>query len=150
MTRSGRTELAGPRRGLLAALFAGVIAAALPGCEKADAPKGKPASAGSVRIVALSPETTTPLKVGEKVKIQVDVRYRLAAESGVVALVVQADNAGVAQSRQLVKRGEGKATLWAEFIVPETKALQVFTPLQAQGQKATTTADVRTYKVVAP
>jgi hypothetical protein len=141
MTLSGTSEL-------LAAVLVGVIAAALGGCEKADDPKGKLASAGAVRIVALSPETTTPLKVGEKVKIQVEVSYRLAAESGVVALVVQADNAGVAQSRQLVKRGRGKATLSVELVVPETKALQVFTPLQAQGQKTTTTADARTYKVV--
>lgn len=135
-------------RGLLAVVLAGVITVALLGCEKNDSTKAKPASAGAVRIVALSPETTTPLKVGEKVKIQVEVSYRLAAESGVVALVVQADNAAVAQSRQLVKRGGGKATLSVELVVPQTKALQVFTPLQAQGQKATTTADARTYEVV--
>jgi hypothetical protein len=135
---------------VLAVVLVGVIAAALTGCERSDSTKPKPAAIGAVRIVTLSPETTTPLKVGEKVKIQVAVSYRLAADVGIVGLVVQADNsAGLAQKTEPVKKGAGKATLSAEFIVPQARTIQVYTPLQAQGQKETTIVDLRTYKVVA-
>jgi hypothetical protein len=129
-------------------LLAGAVLAAVPGCGKEEAPK-KLASAGSVKIVGLAPETTAALRVGEKVRVRVEVSFRLAAESGVVALVVQADGAVIGADRQAVRRGEGKAALAAEFVVPRTKEIQVFTPLQATGQKTTTTADMRTYSVAA-
>ena len=118
------------------------------GCDKKPPPPLKPVSAGSVRIVALTPETTTALKVGAKVKIELEVSYRLLADAGAVTLVVQANDKGLAQMTQAVRQGEGNAKLSAEFVVPETKAIQIFTPLQALGQKTTATLDARTYKVV--
>jgi len=118
------------------------------GCDKKPPPPPKPVSAGSVRIVALTPETTTALKVGEKVKIELEVSYRLLADAGAVTLVVQANDKGLAQTTRAVRQGEGNARLAAEFVVPETNAIQVFTPLQALGQKTTATLDARTYKVV--
>ena len=130
---------------LVTALLLGSLAA---GCDKKPPPPPKPVSAGSVKIVGLKPDTTTPLKAGAKVKLQVEVAYRLLADAGVVTLVVQSNDKGLAQASQAIRQGEGKATLSAEFVVPDTKALQVYTPLQALGQKTTATVDYRTYKVV--
>jgi hypothetical protein len=132
-------------RTLIALVLLGALALA---CEKKPPAPARPVSAGSVRIVGLQPETTTPLKVGAKVKVQVEVAYRLLAEAGAVTLVVQSNDKGLAQASQAIKQGEGKATLAVEFMVPETKAIQIYTPLQAWGQKATATLDTRTYKVV--
>ena len=101
-----------------------------------------------MKIVALKPDTTTALKVGAKVNVQVEVAYRLLADQGAVTLVVQSSDKGLAQASQAIRQGEGKATLSVEFVVPETKAIQLYTPLQALGQKATATVDYRTYKVV--
>ena len=102
-----------------------------------------------MRIAKLSPEASTTLKVGQKVELEVEVEYGLTtAETGTVALVVQgADNKSLASNMQVVGKGTGKAAFKAEFVVPETSAVQVFTPLQAQGQTSTATVAVRTYKV---
>lgn len=129
-----------------ALVLVSVLAAS--GCEKKPPPPPKPVSAGSVRIVALTPETTTALKVGAKVKIELEVSYRLLADAGAVTLVVQAKDKGLAQTTRAVRQGEGTAKLSAEFVVPDTNAIQIFTPLQAMGQKTTATLDRRTYNVV--
>ena len=117
------------------------------GCEKKPPPPPKPVSAGSVKIVGLKPETTTALRVGVKVRIEAEVSYRLLADAGAVSLVVQSSEKGLAQATQAIRQGEGTAKLSTEFVVPDTKAIQVFTPLQALGQKATATVDSRSYKV---
>lgn len=128
--------------------IAGLALAALPGCDKPGPAVKKAVSTGSVKIVKLSPETTTPLKVGDKVKIHVEVDYRLAADSGTLSLVVQsADNRSLGHDMEVVRNGAGKASLAVELVVPQTKAIQIFTPLQAQGQSATATVDFRAYKV---
>lgn len=130
---------------LLLALLLGSLAA---GCDRKPPAPAKPVSAGSVRIVGMKPDTTTPLKVGAKVKLQAEIAYRLLADAGVLTLVVQLNDKGLAQASQAIQRGEGKATLAVEFVVPEAKAIQVYTPLQALGQKTTATVDARTYKIV--
>ena len=131
---------------LVLALVLGSLAA---GCDKKPQAPPKPVSAGSVKIVSITPETATALKVGAKVKLQAEIAYRMIAETGAVVLVVQAQDKSVAQAAQAVRQGEGKVTLSVEFVVPEAKAIQVYTPLQALGQKTTATVDRRTYKVVA-
>lgn len=129
-------------------LIALLVASLAAGCDKKPPAPAKPVSAGSVKIVALKPDTTTSLEVGAKVKVQVEVAYRLLADAGAVTLVVQSSDKGLAQASQAIRQGEGKATLSVEFVVPETKAIQLYTPLQALGQKTTATLDARTYKVV--
>ena len=130
-------------------LIALLVASLAAGCDKKPPAPAKPVSAGSVKIVALKPDTTTPLEVGAKVKLQVEVAYRLLADAGVVTVVVQSSDKGLAQANQAIRQGEGKATLSVEFVVPDAKAIQLYTPLQALGQKTTATVDARTYKVVA-
>jgi len=126
-----------------------MAALALAGCDRPAAKKGAlPPS--FVRIARLSPDVSTSLTVGDKVELEVEVEYGLTtADTGTVALVVQAaDNKNLASNMQVVSKGTGKAAFKARFVVPETSAVQVFTPLQAQGQTATATVAVRTYKVV--
>lgn len=123
--------------------------APLAGCEPAPSKRPKlPTS--YVRIAKLSPDATKPLKVGEKVNLQVQLDYALTkADAGAVMVVVQtADNQNLVQQAQAVRKGVGKATLAVDFVVPQTSALKVFTPLSEQGQSSTTTVALRTYKVV--
>lgn len=136
----------------IAKILVSVLAALLMlGCQRNDLHPGTPASAGSsVQIASISPSAGEPLHVGEKVTLKVDVNYLLTAESGTLALVVQAaDNSAIAQNFEVVTKGSGKATLESEFIVPSTKAIQIFTPLSAQGQSSTSTVESRAFKVVA-
>ncbi|MEZ5615895.1 MAG: hypothetical protein R3E35_11855 [Rhodocyclaceae bacterium] len=121
------------------------------GCQRSDPHFGTPAPTGSsVQIASVSPSVGEPLHVGEKVKLKVDVNYTLTGESGTLALIVQAaDNSAISQNFEVVTKGSGKATLEAEFIVPSTKAIQLFTPLSAQGQSSTSTVESRAFKVVA-
>ncbi len=130
-------------RALLAII---ALAAGLGACDQ----KPLKAPPGSfVRIVSVSPDTKSPLKVGDKVKVQVEVSYALTTDVGQITLVVQAaDNTTLANQTAVVKKGDGKLTLSASFVVPDSKAVQIYTPLSAQGQKATSTVDQRAYKVV--
>lgn len=126
-----------------------LLLAPLDACERAPSkPPKLPAS--YVRIAKLSPDATMPLKVGDKVNLQVQLDYALTkADTGAVMVVVQtADNQNLVQKAQAVRKGIGKATLAVEFVVPQTSAVKVFTPLSEQGQTSTTTVALRTYKVV--
>ena len=99
--------------------------------------------------MSVSPDTKSPLKVGDKVKVQVEVSYALTVDVGQITLVAQAaNNATLGNRSAAVKKGEGKLTLSVEFVVPDSDAVQIYTPLSAQGQKATSTVAHRTYKVV--
>lgn len=119
-------------------------------CESKFSTENSAPAGSSVKILAISPEISSPLHVGEKVKLQVDVGYSLTAPSGTLSLVVQAsDNSGVAQDMEVLAKGSGKTKFEAEFVVPNTKAIQVFTPLSAQGQSSTSTVDMWAFKVVA-
>ena len=124
--------------------------AGLPGCER-PATKKAALPPSFVRIMKLAPDPATPLKVGDKVKLQVEVNYALTtAATGTLALVVQAaDNKHLAQNAATVQKGAGKAALGVEFVVPQTSSVRVFTPLSPAGQAATATVALRTYQVLA-
>jgi hypothetical protein len=84
------------------------------------------------------------------VKLEVEVNYALTtADSGTLAVVVQADERHLAQSTATIRKGAGKAALRVEFVVPQTSSVRVFTPLSPAGQTATATVALRTYKVLA-
>ena len=81
--------------------------------------------------------------------LKVHVAYALTADSGTLGLVVQdANNTPIAQSFDVVLKGSASQVLEANFTVPNTKAVQVFVPLSAQGQAATSTVASRAFKVV--
>jgi hypothetical protein len=121
----------------------------LAGCERNDHADTAAPSGSTVSIVSVSPAIGTPLRTGERVKLAVGVSYHLSADSGTLALIVQAaDNSAISQNFEVINRGSGQVTLEAEFQVPNTKAIQIFTPLSGQGQSATSTVDSRAFKVV--
>lgn len=131
---------------LLGAFSTILIAAWLGACDQGSLPRAP--SGSFVEITSISPDTGTALKVGDKVKVQVELSYALSSEGGTVSLVVQsADNSSLAHNMEVVQKGSGKATLSTEFVVPDSNAIQIFTPLSAQGQTSTSTVDYRAYKV---
>jgi len=144
-----------PTVGCILGLFAVLL---LAGCQREAQSPSPPspssilaAPAGSsVRILSVDPPTSVALRVGDKVTLKLDVQYVLAAESGTVAIVVQAaNNSPLAQNVSVIRNGSGKLNLQAEFVVPQTNAVQVFVPLHAQGQGPTSTVDSRAFEVVA-
>jgi hypothetical protein len=88
------------------------------------------------------------LRVGESATIKAEVEYSLSVESGTITMVIQSSDGGtISNETEVVTKGTGKVVLSSTFVVPDTKAIQVFTPLSSQGQVSTTTVDYRAYKV---
>src|SRR5664280_851210 len=110
------------------------------------------AARDSVRITSISPATEQPLRVGATVKFEVQVEYSLTSSaSGSVTLVIQQGESGhmpLANETTVIQKGEGTATLRKELAVPETAAIQIFTPLTGQGGSSTNVVDTRVYSVV--
>jgi hypothetical protein len=131
---------------LLATLL---VPALLAGCGRGDPAREAAAPSGSsVKIIAISPAPGELLRIGRTVRLKVDVSYTLSVESGQVDLVVQdAGGARLAGNLKVIRKGSGEASLDAEFVVPKTVAIQVFTPLLAQGQNASSTVDSRVFEV---
>lgn len=143
-TSNDRTHMTHTRLFLSLCLIATLV-----GCERNPSNENAAPAGSSVRILSTTPDTSVLLHVGEHVKLQVAVEYNLTADRGTLDLVVQAaDNSGVAHDMEVVKKGAGKTKFEAEFVVPNTKAIQVFTPLSAQSQSATSTVDMWAFKVV--
>lgn len=134
-------------------LLIGSIAAAwlALGCQLSQPHTALPAAFASVaQISAISPDPGRVLHRGERVKLELDVSYMLSAESAAIELVVLAeDNSDVAHDRKAITKGSGKATLRAEFTVPATTVVRVFTPIIVPGENATSAADGREFKVIA-
>ncbi len=130
---------------LLPLVFFATLAGSQPGVPVP--PPAPPES--SVKIVSTSPDVSVPLRVGDHVKLRIEVAYNLAADRGTLSVVVQGgDNSEVVQDTQVVTRGAGKITFETEFVVPKTKAVLVFAPLAAQGQSATSIVDMWAFKVI--
>jgi hypothetical protein len=107
-------------------------------------------SGSSVKIASIAPELSKPLHVGERVRIAVEVEYVMTEDSGAITLVVQKGESGgfpLASSMEVVLKGKGTAKLEAEIEIPDTKAIQVFTPLSFQGGTSTSIVDYRVFKV---
>ena len=108
-------------------------------------------SGSSVRIISISPDTSTVLQAGDTVEFEVTVESVLEEESGGVALVIQTGK-GVSLTsgsvRTPVSRGTQTVTITRSVPIPEgTKALHVVTPLYLSGAQLTSIADVRRYRV---
>ena len=135
----------------LPSLFASVAASfLLSGCQLPMQPTDMPAPFGSVaQITSISPDTTQVFRSGEQVRLKVDVSHVLTAESGTITLIVlAADNSGIAHDFKAITKGSGKSTLSAQFTVPRTTVIRVYTPLIVQGEKSTSVVDGRAFEVV--
>ncbi|BFM10505.1 hypothetical protein R50072_06580 [Simiduia litorea] len=99
--------------------------------------------------MSTSPADTETLKAGSSVKIRYEVQYNLAStDTGSLTLVVQdASYETLGNEFYVVHKGSGTEILEAEITVPESRAVQVFTPLSPQGSSSTTVVDTRLYKV---
>lgn len=107
-------------------------------------------SGSSVKIVSITPEVSKPLYVGDKTRIIVEVEYVMSQDSGAVTLVIQKGESGgfpLGSSMEVVLKGPGKIKLEAEIEIPDTRAIQVFTPLSFQGGASTSIVDYRVFKV---
>ena len=124
----------------------------LASCNNNAASSAAAAPSGStVSIVEIQPSPGIPLSRGQNVELKVKVAYTLTSDSGTLGLVVQdSSNAPLAQEINVVLRGSGTESFSLKFAVPETKTIQVFSALSAQGQSATTTVSSRAFKVPAP
>ncbi|MDO8251048.1 MAG: hypothetical protein Q7T78_15200 [Rhodoferax sp.] len=138
-----------PSKFLPSLLASIAVSCLLLGCQLPEQHTGVPPFGSLAQITSISPDTIEVLRSGEQVKLKVDVSYVLTAESGTIKLVVlAADNSDVAQDFEVITKGSGTSTLEAEFTVPITTAIRVFTPLIVQGQNSTSAADGRAFKVV--
>jgi len=134
----------------LPSLFASIaVSCLLLGCQPTEKRTDVPPLGSLVQITSISPDASQVLRSGEQVKLKVDVSYALTAESGTIKLVVlAADNSDLAQGSKVITKGSGKSTLEAEFTVPSTTAIRVFTPLIVPGQDSTSVTDGRAFTVV--
>jgi hypothetical protein len=98
------------------------------------------------------PAPEQPLRVGATVKFEVQVEYNLTSSaSGSITLVIQRGESGhmpLANETTVIQKGKGTATLRTELVVPETTAIQIFTPLTGQGGTSTSVVDTRVYRAV--
>jgi hypothetical protein len=129
------------------------VAVSVGGCQQ-QSRAGAQSSGGSqdtVKIAALTPGTDAPLRVGDKVTFRVEAAYTLAsANAGSITLVIQRGESGhppLANETQVVEKGSGTVVLMKEVEIPDTAALQLFTPLSVQGSRNTSVVDSRVYKV---
>ena len=110
-----------------------------------------PIKQNSVKILSVSPGIEKELVAGTTVTLKVELEYNLvSAESATVTLVVQRSESGhmpLANEMNVIKKGQGKTTISTDIKVPQTKAIQIFTPLLVQGSTQTTTVDSRVYSV---
>ena len=131
-----------------------VLAIVLGGCGEPEskAPPVSTAPRDSVRILSISPGPEQPLRIGAAVKFEVQVEYNLvSAGSGCVILVIQQGESGkmpLANETVFIQNGKGTVTLIKEFTVPDTAAVQVFTPLIGQGGTNTNVVDTRVFRVI--
>jgi len=87
------------------------------------------AVAPSVRITSVSPDPARALRIGDRVRLVVDVAYTVAVDLPVMLIVQAADHAVIANVSETAKGGTGSVTLKSEFVVPETSAIEIFTPV---------------------
>jgi hypothetical protein len=140
------------RRTVLPALLVIAVSAGLFQLQQSRAEgQSSGASQDTVKIVALSPETDRPLRVGDKVTFRVKATYKLAsAGAASVTLVIQRGESGnlpLANETQVIAKGAGTVEFVKELQIPDTAALQLFTPLSVQGSASTHVVDSRVYKV---
>jgi hypothetical protein len=127
------------------------------GCEASpdrqvrERPRDASNSKDSIRIVSISPDPTSPLSVGEHVVFRVEVNYTLtSSDTGIVTLVIQQGESGsepLGNETQVIQRGSGNLVLTKSTEIPDTSAIQVFTPLAPQGRTSTSVVDTRAFRV---
>lgn len=129
-------------------LFLPVVALILAGCDEGGSADDSAPAGSTVKILSTSPVHSESLIRGDLVRLRAEVEYRLNADSGTLSLVVQeSDTSSISVQTEVVTRGTGTSVFETEFVVPDTKAILLFTPLTGQGQTKTSTVDTLAFKV---
>jgi hypothetical protein len=109
-----------------------------------------------VKILEIQPNPSVPLEAGSNVHFEVKIEYYVKEDSATVDLVIQkGESSGgigshIGSVMEVLTHGKGVVTLDIDVKVPDTKAVQIFTPLTVSGQTGTSTVDSRFYKVIKP
>lgn len=112
------------------------------------------AGGSSVKILEIDPKSSVVLKSGSEVHFKVKLEYNVIDDSATVNLIIQnAEYSGgvdavVGSTMQVLTKGKGTVTLEKTVKVPDTNALQVFTPLMIPGKTQTSIVDMKAYKVI--
>jgi hypothetical protein len=107
------------------------------------------APGSTVAFVELQPGTDVSLVRGQSVTLRIKAAYSLPAGSGLLSTVVQdAKNALLANARHEVTVGSGTELFNLEFVVPDTKTVDVYVFLSSKGNSTTSTVAKVTFNVV--
>ncbi len=102
----------------------------------------------SVRITAIDPDSDKPLLAGSKVKLAIAVEYTVPEPGGIVGVVVQdSSNAPIKSNLREVPSGSGKMNADIEFIVPNSKHIDVHVPLYVKGEKKSSQVAVKKFLI---
>ena len=134
---------------------------ALVGCPKGttspDVPAGKSvaqpvgtasSSAATISIASILPDTSQPLRAGEKIKVKVEADYVLPSQGGMVGLIIQgSDNKPIESTLKKVSGPAGKFTTEIDFVVPNDKQLIVHVPLYIAGETKSAQVAMKQYQI---
>ena len=104
----------------------------------------------NISIVSISPTTDETLYVGQIYTIEADIRYSFNTNEGKITLIIQREEPGyspVSFVIQPITTGENVVTIKSEITVPETRAIQVFAALSAEGDTSSSIVANRIYNV---
>jgi len=109
----------------------------------------------SIKITSISPDVLTPLVVGHTVDLELEVSYQVAEPNAVVTLVLQKGemlgshvSAVIVSKAKVLDNTAGHLTMKQSFVVPETGAVMLITPLMSSGGGSTSVSDSRAYRVL--
>jgi len=112
------------------------------------APPVTAATERSVRIASISPDPDKPLRAGSTVKLAVAVEYAVPSPGGIVGMVIQdSNNAPVKSNLREVPSGSGQMNSEIEFVVPNTKHIDVHVPLYVKGENKSSQVAVKKYLI---
>ena len=125
-------------------------AALMSGCSEDGGLQSRQPKDNYIKIISMKPALTETLVAGTNVSFEIEVKYSIKEESGVMALVIQRAESSLmplANEIVMVTSGEGRLMLGASVDIPDTHAVQILTPLTPQGMNQTSVVDSRIYKV---
>jgi hypothetical protein len=118
------------------------------------AAEGIAASESYVKILKIEPDPSVPLKVGSEIHFKVKIEYEVRDDSAMISLIIQkgeysnSPDTLVGSVNDVLSKGKGNITLEKTVKIPDTMALQIFTPLLIPGKTQTSIVDMKFYKVV--
>lgn len=136
---------------LVSVLTLVMYVAFLSGCSEDGSLGADQSNSNYVKIISMKPALTESLLAGSNVDFEVEVKYSMKEDFGVITLVIQRAESNfmpLANEVEIVQSGQGRVMLKASVDIPDTKAIQIFTPLNPQGVNQTSVVDSRIYKVI--